>query len=296
MESPKNSIHRSYRFPDRTPEELGDSPDMEDAFLLEAKWYDGAGNLVRKEDYDADGNVNESDVFVFNERGLITGHQHSLAGELTEDTSIVYNESGRPLTETKVYAEGGKQITEYTYNAEGNLLRKSIRDEEGTEEGYELQTWENGNLITREVRDILMESGEDFSFSYSKEGNEWILTEEIQREIPSGVVYRTVYSTGGYITYDGKGSRFASHRKVQNEQGKITESHYSTMQKNVSSYFSYNESGQLIEEKRKTGEHENYRARFFYGGNGELVMAHVTEASSGTFTDVSRTIPLDQES
>lgn len=276
-------ILRSYRFPDRTPEELGESPVLADGFILETKWYDKAGNLVRKEDYEADGAVNECDEFLFNDQNLIVEHRHFMAGDLTETNVITYTDKGLPLREERTFAEGGKQITEYTYDAGGHLLRKTLKDESGEEEGYDAQVWEKDQLVKRESRDLLMESGDEHEYQYDESGT---LKEEKQTEIPSGMFYRTVYSSDGYVTYDSKGSRFASHKKVLNEQGKILESHYSTMQRDVSSFYTYDPEGRLAEEKRRVGEHEQYHARYFYDSTGNVLKVHVTEASSGTFTDL----------
>lgn len=296
MENPKNLLVRSFRFPDRTPEEIGPSPDVNDAFLLEAKWYDANGNLFKKEDYDADGNVNESDVFVFNEKNLIREHAHFMAGEQTEITVIEYNALDQPVREIKKFNEGGVQITTYEYNSSNQLIRKNMSDEEGCEEGFEIYEWKDGNLVKKGVHDLLMETGEEFIYIYIQEDGKWILKEEIQKELPGPVSYRTVYDSKGYTTYDHKGSRYAHHKKVLNEQGQIAASHYSTMQRDMSSFYKYDENGRLIEETRKVGELDNYHASFYYNENGTLERAHVTEASSGTFTDIYTSEPFDQAS
>lgn len=286
MEDRKNTVVKSYRFPDRTPGELGTSPALDDAFILEAKWYDERGQLIRREDFEADGSVNEADTYIFNEKGLITEHKHFMNGEMTECTNFVYNEMGMPMQEERSFAEGGVQRTLFAYDKEGRLIRKTFQDEEGNEEGYETQEWLNGNLVKREIRDLGMESGEIFEMSYAEVDRKYILKEEKHTEIPAGVMYRTVYHPSGYTTFDGRGSRYASHKKVLDEKGRLAESHYSTLQRDISSFYTYDEEGRLQEEKRKLGGNDNYHARFTYAQDGSLLMAHITEASSGTFTDI----------
>ncbi len=285
MEKPVNCIKTIWRFPGISPDELGALPDLSKAFKVEAKHHDEKGGMILREEFDTDGVVTESYVYGFNEKGLVVSHTHYFGEELSEEERISYDEADRPLKEEKIFADGSVTLILSEYN-EGKIMAKKIFDEEGVSEGSEQFTYEEDRLVLHEKYDSDGKLTEQYKAKWSKEGEDWILKESTENNLNDGTSFRTVHSGNDYVVYDGKGSKYASHSKKFNEKGKMSENHYSTLARDLSAFYVYDEQDRLSEEERFTGDALTFKSKTFYGEDGSVKMLHATEASAGMFTDL----------
>ncbi len=286
----------SWRFPGMTREEVASAPDNEGGFKLGRKVFDNAGNLILVEELGEDNQVLESEEMGYDSAGRMVSKVHRMDGEITENLSFEYDAAGNLISERNGFAQGGEQLTNYSYDDSGKLILKVISDEDGNEEGREILNYEGDNLMLQETVNETGEKTSSITFIYKDNAEGKSLSEEIEERPQEGIFYRTVYDGGSVITYDRKGSKVSAQLRKYDEKGQLVETRISTLQRDVTIFYEYDEKGNLVREERLNGGHPVFLARNFYDEAGNLVISEVTEAGSGLVTDRFEYVFQDQES
>lgn len=224
-------------------------------------WLNENGDTLSEEKFSADGDLEERNTYLYNEKGKLTEHSLLYAAEdATEKRVLERDESGRLLKETKFYGGDPGEHTEYQYNKEGEPIERKNFDEEG-------------NFISRDV------------FNYDAKGG---LTEQVSYDDKDKIISRITYTAPEdksieQCEYDAN-NKLQSRTIVKfNDTGKEISSTQTTPEgKLISSIVTlYDERGNVVERQYKDfysktiryqyDDHDRNTMQELFDGNGTLL-------------------------
>jgi hypothetical protein len=203
----------------------------EEEHLESTTQLDANGETLCEEKFSADGELEERNTYVFNEKGKLIEHSLLYAAEdATERRVLERDAEGKLTRETKFYGTDAGEHTEYSYNNEGEPVERKNFDEEG-------------NFVSRDV------------FSYDSKGS---LSEQVTYDTREKITSKITYATGEdksieQCEYDGNGKLLNKTIVRYNEAGKEVASTQTTPEgKLISGIITiYDEKGNVSERQYK---------------------------------------------
>jgi len=124
-----------------------------DGYVINEKEFDEKGNLTKECTYNDHGQVEQMNIYTYNDKGFIIQHQ-IFEGEtvLIEERQIEYDEKNRAAKEITKFEEGGESSVEQFFNEE-NLVEMAKAYEEGEFSGKTVYSYSNGKTVLIETYD-----------------------------------------------------------------------------------------------------------------------------------------------
>ncbi len=141
-----NRYFKTFNFSD-TQEAAGEEH-LEAHLVLDEK-----GNTIFEEKFDADGELEEKNSFVFSGEGKLMEHTLLYAVEdVTERRILKRDEKGRLIEETKFYGDdSGEKIT-YVYDDKDNPTERTYYDEEGVYSSREQFKYDEKGSLSEQLK------------------------------------------------------------------------------------------------------------------------------------------------
>jgi hypothetical protein len=225
------------------------------------------GETECEEKFSADGELEERNTYVFDEKGKLVEHSLLYAAEdATEKRVLERDDSGKLVKETKYYSGDPGEHTEYSYNSQGEPIERKNFDEEG-------------NFISRDV------------FNYDDKGG---LTDQVSFDEKDKVLSKITYTTGDdksieQCEYDSSNKLLSRTILKFNDAGKEISSTQTTPEgKLVSGIVTlYDERGNVTERQYKDFYSKVIRYQYdelnrctmqeLFDGNGVLMRKNIYE-------------------
>lgn len=241
------------------------------------------GDTLSEEKFSADGELEERNSYVYNDKGKLMEHSLLYAAEdATEKRVLVRDDAGKLLKETKYYGGDPGEHTEYTYNSEGEPIERKNFDEEGI-------------FISREV------------YNYDDKGG---LSEQVTYDDKEHIISKMTFSSGvdksiEQSEYDGK-NKLVSRTVVKfNDAGKEISSIQTTPEGKLISGITtvYDERGNVLEKQYKDFYSKTTRYKYdekdrcimqeLFDGNGTLLRKNMYEFDDDGNLTAEQTYEMD---
>jgi hypothetical protein len=227
----------------------------------------GNGDTISEEKFSSDGELEERNTYVYDEKGKLIEHSLLYAAEdATEKRVLERDDSGKLLKETKYYSGDPGEHTEYSYDNKGEPIERKNFDEEG-------------NFVSRDV------------FNYDDKGG---LTEQVSFDENDKILSKITYTTGGdksieQCEYDSSNKLLSRTILKFNDAGKEISSTQTTPEgKLVSGIVTlYDERGNVTERQYKDFYSKIIRYQYdeldrctmqeLFDGNGILMRKNIYE-------------------
>jgi YD repeat-containing protein len=239
---------------------------------------DEHGNLLLQIKYTYTGEIEEKDIYTFNEKGTLKEEISFLSeNEIAEHKTYDYNEEGLLMQAFKHYADGSKDRIQYDYDGNGNLIIKTTLDSEDQVEIKEMLEWENKKLLKKRVYEydelVLEETN-----VYDENGNRF----EESKWTPEDGKTRSVYFYNvkneliKSLSYNSQDKLISKTLYDYDESGKPVKAEYESVRSKSSTHIIYDERGNAIEqtETNELGEINNKAIRK-YNERNEVVETSV---------------------
>jgi serralysin len=217
-------------------------------------YYDGDGNLVRREAYYGQGALSEVEHWEYDERGYLIRNEAEASGAERSEKRY-YNEQGKPTLYT--VDEDGDGLPEsretWSYNSQGDLLRWEVDDESDGSLEY-LARWhyqydDNGRLtqasFESEAKGEEDEEDESAIANYQYDANDHL----IRVDLVGGELDVAAEGLGiGVIAHLGLGETYSVTYQYDAQGNLTTEVRFGANQEmgsNMESYF-YDDEGRLV--------------------------------------------------
>jgi hypothetical protein len=219
---------------------------------------DEKGNLLLEIKYDIHGEIEEKDIYAYNNEGKVIEEISYLSeDEIAEHKTYVYNENGLLAKAFKHYADGSKDMIVYEYGSHGNLTTKTTMDSEGEAEAKEVYEWKDKNLSSKEVYEfdelILKET-----YEYDDKGNrvevsKWSPDEENSR---TEYFYNERNEIIKTLEYNNDNKLVSKTLYTYDEQAKLVKADHESVRSKTSTNIIYDERGNAIEQTETNGAGE----------------------------------------
>ena len=134
--------------------------------------YNDAGQLVREERFDPDGNLNTLTINSYNDQGqLIQTEQYDQDHILLQKSVNAYNEQGQMVQQSNYFGEGEVEyITRFVYDPDGHLLRQEMYDEGKLDYVEKEMHYQNGLLVKEFENDDYGKTLNIHTYEYNDKG------------------------------------------------------------------------------------------------------------------------------
>lgn len=138
---------------------------------LEAS-YNEAGQIVREERFDPDGNLNTLTINQYNEQGqLIQAEQYDQDHILLQKSVNTYNDQGLMVQQSNYFGEGDVEyVTHFVYDDDGHLLRQEMYDNGKLDYVEKEMHYQNGLLIKEFENDDYGKTLNIHTYEYNEKG------------------------------------------------------------------------------------------------------------------------------
>lgn len=162
--------------------------------------YNDAGQIVREERYNSDGELNTLTLNTYNENNqLVEMAQYDQDNVLLQKTINYYDEDGRLEKQGNFYGEGEFEYrTQYVYDEDNNLIRLEMYDDDELDYVEKEMEYSNGLLIEETENDDYGNKLYVNKYTYDEKGQ---LIKQVRSEIQNKD--RRTYE----FTYDENGNR-----------------------------------------------------------------------------------------
>ena len=138
---------------------------------LEAS-YNEAGQIVREERFDPDGNTNTLTINNYNEMGqLIQAEQYDQDHILLQKSVNTYNDQGLMVQQSNYFGEGDiEYVTHFVYDDDGHLLRQEMYDDGKLDYVEKEMHYQNGLLVKEFENDDYGKTLNIHTYEYNEKG------------------------------------------------------------------------------------------------------------------------------
>lgn len=249
--------------------------------------FDKNGQLIQEVKYTEDGEIDEKNVNVYDESGMLKESLTYLDEEApAEHKSYERDEEGHVIKAYKHYQDGEKDTIHYNRNAEGRVTEKITIDSFNEEEARETIEYE-GEKIARRVITEYDEKTLDESFEYDEKGNltkhtKWTINEE-------DATYTSTFNEDGnlekIVKYNEKGkllSRITYLYKDKKPVRIVEENPYGTNTTQIK----YDEKGNPVEQTEENDAGEmNHRVLKKFNEEGDIIESEILIQRHGSGMD-----------
>lgn len=173
--------------------------------------YNEQGILVQRDQHGTDDSVGMSEVYTYNDQGLVDTINKSFIGKPHSEVKYTYNSNGQVTEEKEVFTRGDIYTTTYTYDDKGNLVEYNYN---GTTKKNMTFTYdENGNRLTEKNVD----NGSETTLTYNSDGQ--LIEENYQGSNTRRYVYH----------YDAQGNLIRKERFENGSEDQPIEYYYTAV-------------------------------------------------------------------
>jgi hypothetical protein len=241
------------------------------------------GDTVLEEKFSPDNELEERNIFVYNEKGKLIEHTLLYAAENAVEKRILKrDDTGKLIVETKYYGNDSGEHTEYVYNQAGEPIERKNFDEEGT-------------FISRDA------------FTYDDKGG---LSEQLTFDADGNVASRTTFAnlddkTIQQCEYEGQSKLISKTVAKFNEAGKEVSSVQTTPEgKLISSVTTtFDDKGNVTERQYKDFYSKTVRYQYddqnrctiqeLFDGNGMLLRKNMYAYDESGNLSLEQTYEMD---
>lgn len=241
------------------------------------------GDMLLEEKFTSDGELEERNSYVYNEKGKLLEHELLYAAEdATEKRVLKRDDDGKLLVETKYYGGDAGEHTEYVYNEKGEPVERKNFDEEGSFISKDVFSYdEKGGLSSQVSYDANGKINSSLTFSSVDDKT----IEQCEFDENNKLVSKTVakYNEDGkevssiQTTPDGK--LISGITSLFDEKGNILERQYKDFYSKMVRYH-YDENSRCIMQE-------------LFDGNGVLLRKNLYEYDADGNLSVEQTYEMD---
>jgi len=220
--------------------------------------YDNKNNLIGSNDYDPDGNLNDSSSYTVDNKGnRIDWYTYKADGTVEQNFTTEYDAQGNLIESNEYYKGKLKERHTYKYDAKGHQSEDDCFGGDSRMKWKETFNYDlKGNLV--EVTDFKRNGSFDarFEYGYDIKGNQ---IEEKEYASESSLKHKrilTKYDTAGNVTevnQFNETGHFASQCKMDKKGNHLVDITYfpdGTLQEKIPQSFKYDDYGNEIEQVR----------------------------------------------
>ena len=206
-----------------------DEADIEKMEYVETEAsYNEAGQIVREERFDPDGNRNTLTVNYYNEAGqLIQTEQFDQDNILLQKSVNTYDDKGLMVQQSNYFGNGETEyVTRFVYDEDGHLLRHEMYDEGKLDYMEKEMHYQNGRLIKEFENDDYGKTMNIHTYEYNDKG---LVSKYIRDEVQGKDrrIYEYTYDDRNNcvkeLVYDYENMLIAKTYRTFNEKNQMTE-------------------------------------------------------------------------